>query len=106
MFVQINRLTLAPELGERVEHGFRHSTAGLTGVPGFLGFRLLRGQPTAEGQAVYLAESTWDSEESYRAWVQSPSFSQAHAGASGRAPVQSALEQYDVVHAVGVIVAE
>lgn len=106
MFVQINRLTLAPELGERVEHGFKHSTANLAEVPGFVGFRLLRGQPTAEGQAVYLAESTWDSEESYQAWLKSPSFSQAHAGASGRAPIQSALEQYDVVHAVGTIIAE
>jgi heme oxygenase (mycobilin-producing) len=71
-------------------------------MPGFLGFELLR---PVEGETRYFVYTRWESEEAFRAWVDSSSFTRGHAQASadrGEKPVAhgSALLSFEVVQKV------
>lgn len=100
MFVQINRLRLNDAMGERFEQAFANSAAHLSSYPGFVSFRLLRATAPVDGERIYLAEATWQDEESYRAWLKSPAFAAAHSGDSRQFPAHSTLEDYTVVSKV------
>ena len=70
-------------------------------MPGFRGFELLR--PTA-GETRYFVYTRWESEEHFRAWVESPAFTRGHAQAAAaqRRPVASHSEllSFEVVQHV------
>lgn len=68
-------------------------------MPGFLGFELLR--PTG-GETRYFVYTRWESEEAFRAWVESAEFTRGHAGggrSGGERPVGtgSQLLEFEVV---------
>ncbi len=103
-FVAINYITCTPEYRERFEYLFRTRARAIDRMPGFRGMYVLR--PQREGDP-YLVVSHWDSEEHFRAWVQSPEFLEGHrrgfedireAKARGeQPPMTSDFRTYEVI---------
>ena len=96
MFVAMNRLTAPRELAGRIEQGFAGASGSMQALPGFAGFRLLRARDQSGDEALYIAETTWQDEASYQAWIQGDAFARAHSGASG-GPLHATLELFDLV---------
>jgi len=96
--VKINAIEVAPGLGEALEERFANRASEVEQMPGFLGFELLR--PTA-GETRYFVYTRWESEEHYRAWVESPAFTRGHAqaaaGSGGPVATHSQLLSFEVV---------
>jgi heme-degrading monooxygenase HmoA len=86
--VKINAIEVEPGRGAALEERFANRASEVERMPGFLGFELLR--PTA-GETRYFVYTRWQSEEHYRAWVESPAFTRGHAQAAANAggPVAS-----------------
>ena len=82
--VKINAVTVPEGLGSELERRFSDRGHMVEGVPGFLGFELLR--PTDEGDR-YFVYSKWESEEAFEAWTNSKEFKDAHERVPGREPV-------------------
>lgn len=81
MYVVMNRIDVAPEHVEVFEQHFSRSMDGTLGaVSGLVRSTLLR--PTTAG-APYVAEITFDSEESFQQWRRSDAFAAAHAHGPG-----------------------
>lgn len=97
MYVVMNRLSAPAEFSGRVEQGFAYSTPAMRAVAGFVSFRLLRADGQQPGQALYIAETTWQDEASYTAWRSGDAFERAHGGGAGQSPLQSTLEVFTVV---------
>jgi heme oxygenase (mycobilin-producing) len=99
--VKINAIEAAPGKGPELEERFAKRASEVEQMPGFEGFELLR--PT-EGETYYVY-TRWESEEAFRAWVESPAFTRGHAQAraSEGPPVSHAsqLLSFEVVQAVG-----
>lgn len=83
-FVAINVLTVPPAMRDTLEQRFAARAAEVDGMEGFEAFELLR---PVDGQDRYLVYTRWDSEDSFRAWTESPAFSKGHAqsGSGGQA---------------------
>jgi heme oxygenase (mycobilin-producing) len=101
--VKINAIEVAPERGPELEERFAKRASEVETMPGFLGFELLR--PVA-GETRYFVVTHWESDEAFRAWVESASFTRGHAQAAkdrGQAPVAhgSSLLEFEVVQQVG-----
>ncbi|MEA2320537.1 MAG: hypothetical protein QOF29_525 [bacterium] len=77
--VKINAIEVAPGKGPALEERFAKRAAEVENMPGFLGFELLR---PVEGETRYFVYTRWESEEAFRAWVESPSFTRGHAQAA------------------------
>ena len=97
--VRINAIEVPEGRGAALEERFRNRAREVERTPGFLGFELLR--PTG-GEARYFVYTRWESEEAYRAWVESSAFRRGHAGggqSAGQPPVGtgSQLLEFDVV---------
>jgi heme-degrading monooxygenase HmoA len=100
--VKINAIEVAPGKGPELEERFARRAAEVEGMPGFLGFELLR---PVEGETRYFVYTRWESEEAFRAWVESPAFTRGHSQAtrdSGGTAVAhgSALLGFEVVQKV------
>ena len=100
--VKINAIEVAPERGPELEERFAKRAAEVEKMPGFLGFELLR---PVEGETRYFVYTRWESEEAFRAWVESSSFTRGHAQAAadrGERPVAhgSSLLSFEVVQKV------
>jgi heme oxygenase (mycobilin-producing) len=99
--VKINAIEVEPGRGEALEERFAKRAAEVEQMPGFLGFELLR--PTA-GETRYFVYTRWESEEQFRAWVESPSFTRGHAQAAaasgGPVATHSQLLSFEVVQRV------
>jgi heme-degrading monooxygenase HmoA len=98
--VKINAIEVAPGRGAELEERFARRAAEVETMPGFRGFELLR--PTA-GETRYFVYTRWESEEHFRAWVESSAFTRGHAQASsGGQPVatHSELLSFEVVQRV------
>lgn len=99
--VKINAIEVAEGMGPALEERFAKRAAEVEATPGFLGFELLR---PVEGETRYFVYTRWESEEAFRAWVESPAFTRGHAqaGANSGATVAhgSALLGFEVVQAV------
>lgn len=101
--VKINAIEVPEGAGGHLEERFRQRLGEVEKMPGFLGFELLR--PTG-GETRYFVYTRWESEEAFRAWVESGSFRRGHADRSksgGQAPVGtgSQLLEFEVVLAAG-----
>lgn len=97
--VRINAIEVPEGRGEALEERFRNRVGEVERMPGFLGFELLR--PTG-GESRYFVYTRWESEEAFRAWVESAAFSRGHAGGErqgGERPVGtgSQLLEFEVV---------
>ena len=86
MVVKINAIQVAEGRGPELEERFAKRAAEVEQMPGFLGFELLR--PT-EGEDRYFVYTRWESEEAFRAWVESPAFTRGHAQAARTAAAPS-----------------
>jgi heme-degrading monooxygenase HmoA len=100
--VKINAIEVSPERGPELEERFAKRASEVEKMPGFLGFELLR---PVEGETRYFVYTRWESEEHFRAWVESSSFTRGHAQANadtGQRPVAhgSSLLSFEVVQQV------
>ncbi len=78
--IKINAITVPAEHGEELARRFAERIGAVDDQPGFEGFELLR--PT-DGRTQWLVVSRWSDEESFQAWVASPSFARGHQGVQG-----------------------
>ena len=95
--VKINAIEVPEGRGEALEERFRARLGEVEHRPGFLGFELLR--PTA-GESRYFVLTRWESDEAFRAWLDSSAFRRGHAGGGEeRQPVGagSQLLEFEVV---------
>jgi heme oxygenase (mycobilin-producing) len=101
MVVKINAIEVNEGRGPELEQRFANRAREVEGQPGFLGFELLR--PTA-GETRYYVYTRWETEEHFRAWVDSSAFTRGHAQAradsSGTVSHGSALMEFEVVELV------
>jgi len=99
--VKINAIEVSPGRGAALEERFARRAAEVEKMPGFRGFELLR--PTA-GETRYFVYTRWESEEHFRAWVESPAFTRGHAqaaaGTGGPVASHSELLSFEVVQQV------
>ena len=99
--VKINAIEVAAGRGAELEERFARRAGEVETMPGFRGYELLR--PTA-GEERYFVYTRWESEEHYRAWVQSPAFTRGHAQAAaasgGPVATHSELLAFEVVQRV------
>jgi len=86
MVVVMNRLSAPAAFAGRIEQGFAHAAPGMQMREGL------------DGQALYIAETTWRDQTSYEAWAHSDAFAQAH-GRGGGSPLTATLETFEVVDA-------
>jgi heme-degrading monooxygenase HmoA len=86
MFIAMNRFQIVPGEEEAFEEVWRTRDSHLDGVPGFVGFHLLRG-PSAEDHTLYASHSVWNSRADFEAWTKSENFRKAHANAGGNKPL-------------------
>jgi len=101
MVVKINAIEVAEGRGPELEERFAKRAKEVEGMPGFLGFELLR--PVA-GETRYFVYTRWETEEDFRAWVESSAFTRGHAQAAkdskGTVAHGSALMEFEVVELV------
>ena len=99
--VKINAIEVQPGRGPELEERFARRAAEVESMPGFEGFELLR---PVEGESRYFVYTRWESEEAFRAWVESPAFTRGHAQAArdsgGTVAHGSSLMSFDVVQKV------
>jgi heme-degrading monooxygenase HmoA len=95
MYVVMNRLSVASEQAERLEHGFAHSAGRMREVPGCLNFSLLK-EEGITGDTVYVALTQWADEAAFTAWTESESFHRAHANA-GQSGAMGEVHRYTAI---------
>jgi heme oxygenase (mycobilin-producing) len=88
-FVAINALTVPAEMRDTLEQRFAARAGQVDQMPGFEAFELLR---PVEGTDTYLVYTRWDSEASFRAWLESQAFEQGHAKQQAGGPAASGSE--------------
>lgn len=86
MFIAMNRFQIVPGEEAAFEEVWKTRDSHLKGVPGFVGFHLLRG-PSEDDHTLYASHSVWKSREDFEAWTKSEAFRKAHANAGGNKPL-------------------
>ena len=94
MFIAMNRFRIVQGREADFERVWTERDTHLDGVPGFLGFRLLKG-PQSDGYTLYVSHSTWRKRESFEAWTRSEPFRKAHAGAGGQRELYLGHPQFE-----------
>jgi heme-degrading monooxygenase HmoA len=79
MVVKINAIEVGEGRGPELEERFAKRAKEVEGMPGFLGFELLR---PAAGETRYFVYTRWETDEHFRAWVDSSAFTRGHAQAA------------------------
>ncbi len=94
-FVAINVLTVPESMRQVLEERFANRAGEVETMDGFEYFELLR---PVGGQDNYLVYTRWASEDAFRAWVNSQSFTKGHAqaGANGPAATGSQIWTFQV----------
>ena len=94
MVVKINAIEVAEGRGPELEERFAKRAREVEGMPGFLGFELLR---PSKGETRYFVYTRWESEEDFQAWAKGPAL-EAHSGERAK-PVASgsSLLEFEVV---------
>lgn len=88
-FVAINVLSVPPEMRATLEQRFAARAGEVDRMEGFEAFELLR---PVEGTDTYLVYTRWDSEASFRAWLDSQAFAKGHAQHHAQGPAASGSE--------------
>ena len=94
MYVAMNRFRIAAGREEEFERVWRERESYLDDVPGFVRFRLLRGEPS-DGETVFVSCSEWAGREAFRAWTESEAFVKAHRQARSPEGVVLAHPQFE-----------
>ena len=79
--VKINAITVPADSGDELAHRFAKRAGAVDGADGFEGFELLK--PT-DDRVQWLVVTRWRDEESFQAWLASPSFAHGHRSAAER----------------------
>ncbi len=87
-FVAINALEVPEQRRELLEERFASRAGEVEKMAGFQAFELLR---PVDGTR-YLVYTRWESEEHFRAWVESQAFERGHAQHSSGGPAASGSE--------------
>lgn len=99
MFIAMNRFRIVPGREADFERVWAERDTHLKGVPGFMGFRLLKGTE-ADDHTLYASHSTWRSREAFEAWTRSDAFRKAHAGAGSQRDLYLGHPQFEGFEAV------
>jgi len=99
--IKINAITVPGDNGDELARRFAARAGAVDDRPGFEGFELLK--PT-DDRSTWLVVTRWADEESFQAWLASPSFAQGHRGDTpqeGEAParpvgISSELWSYEI----------
>ena len=92
-WVLVNRISVdSPSEADRIVEAFRHRAGKVDQQPGFLGLEVWR---EASGREVVVS-TRWERQQDFQAWVDSPTFREAHQHASG-GPGRAAGAAYEVV---------
>jgi heme oxygenase (mycobilin-producing) len=102
MITVANRIPVNSEYHEAFEARFQERAGLVEKMPGFIAFQMLR--PTAP-DTPYIVLTFWESQEAYRAWVDSDEFKQSH-NSSGSLPREAYrgrpdLEVHEVIQMLG-----
>ncbi|WP_377290318.1 antibiotic biosynthesis monooxygenase family protein [Rhizobium sp. SG2393] len=82
MFIAMNRFKIVAGHEEAFEAVWKNRDSTLAENPGFIEFRLLRGETKAdEGYTPFISNSLWASREAFAAWTTSENFRAAHRNA-------------------------
>ena len=98
MYIAMNRFRIAPGREEEFVSVWRERRSFLPDAPGFLRFKLLRGE-RGETETLFISHSEWASRQAFEDWNNSEEFTRAHR--QGRTPEGLVLahpdfEGYDV----------
>jgi heme-degrading monooxygenase HmoA len=97
LVVTMNVVQVKEERREAFERAFLERESHVHKATGFAGFELLRRE--GEGAGEYVVLSRWESEEAFRAWVDSDLFKLSHRHADGELAHGSELRLYEVIDA-------
>ena len=89
MYIAMNRFKISNDHINDFTDIWKNRDSLLNEVEGFQEFKLLQGAKQDEF-TLFISHSTWESEESFKAWTKSESFKKAHGGA--KAPKGTYLE--------------
>lgn len=78
--IKINAITVPADSGDELARRFAARAGAVDDQEGFEGFELLK--PT-DDRTTWLVITRWRDEESFQAWVSSPSFAHGHRGGAG-----------------------
>jgi len=82
MYIAMNRFKVAAGAEGDFESVWRNRDSSLSQVPGFVEFRLLRGDSVPEeGYTLFSSHTLWRSEEDFLNWTKSENFRAAHRNA-------------------------
>ena len=101
--VKINAISVPEGAGEMLEERFAARADSMRGVPGFLGFELLR--PTGD-DARYFVYTRWEDDAAIEGWRTSDRAGEAHAGAQEGGPVSRGAELLEFEVALEVTVTD
>ena len=102
MYIAMNRFQVARGNEQAFENVWTSRDTYLTGVPGFVEFRLLRG-PAQEDHTLFSSHTVWRSHADFEAWTKSEAFRQAHRNAGDNKPLyigHPRFEGFEVVQTV------
>jgi heme-degrading monooxygenase HmoA len=98
-YIAMNNFRVALDQAEQFEERWRHRQRLVYNAPGFVSFRLLRGE-VRDGAVHYVSHATWTSKTAFEDWTRSESFVLAHRGdplPRGMVLGPPQLECFDVV---------
>ncbi len=82
MFYAMNRFRIAIGHEEAFEAVWKNRDSSLAEMPGFIEFKLLRGETVAdEGYTLFVSSSIWRDRDAFGAWTKSENFRAAHKNA-------------------------
>ncbi len=80
MYIAMNRFRIAGGREKEFERVWTRRKSFLDAVPGFLRFRLLRGERRGT-VTLFVSHSEWSSRRAFAAWTESEAFAKAHGRA-------------------------
>jgi heme-degrading monooxygenase HmoA len=102
MFIAMNRFQVIRGEEQAFENVWLSRDTHLDGVPGFVEFHLLRGDPQ-EDHTLFTSHTIWRSRADFEAWTKSESFRLAHRGAGENKPLylgHPRFEGFEVIQTV------
>jgi heme oxygenase (mycobilin-producing) len=79
--VKINAITVPADSGDELARRFAARAGAVDDQQGFEGFELLK---PVDDRTTWLVVTRWKDEESFQAWLSSPSFTHGHRSAAER----------------------
>ena len=95
MVTVMNVVQVREERREAFESAFLNRESHVHKAEGFAGFELLRRE--GEGAGEYVVLSRWESDEAFKAWVNSDLFKMSHRHADGELAHGSEVRHYTVI---------